>query len=219
MLNLIDSELLPTRLQEQGLDIVTGSAASLEDNYVQQIVDKSRQPHITAYEGHEDVGTNKAPGRFRSIRDYRIWANNKDRLLLMLIDNANQLDPDGTPDIGSLAWFGKRQHDLAPGRSVTFAMRNYAADKQRQWAQYTGKGLAVPFMFASHQLARDIYPNEKLWLDIVEGNDASYTMCLRNGYQEVVRHNDPSHDGQSRIVMVNDLALAPTENIAFGKVA
>lgn len=35
MLNLIESKLLPTRLQEVGLDIVTGSAAILEENYGQ----------------------------------------------------------------------------------------------------------------------------------------------------------------------------------------
>ena len=46
MLNLIDSKLLPTRLQEQGLDIVTGSAASLEDNYGQHRPYKPIAPQL-----------------------------------------------------------------------------------------------------------------------------------------------------------------------------
>lgn len=219
MITVIESQLLPTRLQEERLDVLMVSAATLTDNYIQQLVDKSRQPHIAVFEGHEDVGTSLAPGRFRSIKDYRRWAENKERVIFMLIDTANQLDSNETPDIGSIAWFGKRQHELAPGRSVTFAMRNYAADKQRQWAQYTGRGLAVPFMDTTHKLARDIYPNEKLWLDIVDGNDASRAMCVRNGYQEIVRHNDPHHDGQSRVVMVNDDAFASLMDIPLDHTA
>ena len=46
MLNLIDSKLLPTRLQEQGLDIVTGSAASLAEDYVQHRPYKPIAPQL-----------------------------------------------------------------------------------------------------------------------------------------------------------------------------
>jgi hypothetical protein len=207
MPELIGPEALPTRLKEEGLSIFVTDAASLEDNYIQQLVEKSQQPHIQAFEGHEDVGTPEVPGRFRSIEDYRAWASSKQRMMLMLVDATKQLDADGTPDIGGIAWFGNRENRQAPGRSVTFAMRNYAASELRQWAQYTGRGLAVPFMDTAHKLARDIYPNEKLWLDLVEGNNASLRMCLRNGYQEIVRHDDTAHGGQSRIVMVNDTAF------------
>lgn len=208
MIETIIQGLLAERLQEESLSIAVTSAAALEDNYLEQLIGKSRQPHINVYEGLEDVGTPEAPGRFRTIEDYRTWAGSKERFMLLLLDTARPVDDIGTPDIGCIAWFGHREHQLAPGRTVTFSMRNYAADKQRNWGQYTGRGLAVPFMLTAHSIARGKYPNEKLWLDLTAGNHASHQMCLRSGYVEIARHDDSSHDDQTRIVMVNDTVFA-----------
>ena len=127
--------------------------------------------------------------------------------MYLLINEGRLVGPGATPELGGISWFGHREHRYAPGRTVTFAMRNYAADEQQNWAQYSGKGLAAPFMYAAHHLARDLYPGEQIWLDLVAGNEASRKMCIHGGYKELIRFDDYDHGGQTRVVMVNDTAL------------
>lgn len=206
MIKLEHSEL-PERLQERGLDVLVTDARELSDDYVQQLVDKSRQDHIVEFEGHEDIGTPEAPGRFRDVASYREWADGKQRVFYMLINDA--LRPDGleVPDIGGVIWFGKRENEHAPGRALTFAIRNYARDESRGWGQYVGTGLGTPFMQATHRDLLNWYQDEKIWLDLVEGNDPAYNLYSKNGYFELDRLNDEAHGGQRRIVMANDTAL------------
>lgn len=207
MHGVINRLTLPPKLQDEGLAIVFSPALDIEDYYVEQLIEKSRQPHIIEFEGPEDIGTAEAPGRFRSMQDYQNWATNKKRFMFLLINPSRLVGPQKTPEVGGVSWFGKREHSLAPGRTVTFAMRNYAADERRDWAQYAGRGLAGPFMREAHRVARDIYPAEGLWLDLVAGNEASRKMCVKSGYEEITRFKDADHGGQTRVVMVNDSAF------------
>ncbi|HSH31982.1 MAG TPA: hypothetical protein VK963_04930, partial [Candidatus Saccharimonadales bacterium] len=145
------------------------------------------------------------------IASYRAWASGKQRILYMMINEA--LRPDGldVPDIGGVIWFGKRQNQHAPGRELTFAIRNYAGDQKRGWGQYAGQGLGTPFMQATHQHVREWYMGEKIWLDLVEGNAAAYSLYSKNGYQEITRVPDTEHPGRNWIVMANDTVLMPNE--------
>jgi hypothetical protein len=204
MNEIMSGETLPPRLQQENLSILVTRAVDVSKSYVRQLVEKSRQPHIEEFEGYEDIGTPDAPGRFRTIEDYYAWAESKQRIMFLLIDATRRVDFQEVPDVGGVAWFGKRENDQAPGRSVTFAMRNYAADEQHNWGQYVGRGLAAPFMDVTHRIARDIYPGQKVWLDLVAGNTASHKMCARAGYEELTRHSDGEDGGRTRIVMIND---------------
>jgi hypothetical protein len=204
MNEVMSGEALPPRLQQEGLSILVSRAVDISEVYAQQLVKKSRQPHIEEFEGQEDIGTPDAPGRFRTLEDYYAWAESKQRIMFLLIDATGRVGSQEISDVGGVAWFGKRENDQAPGRSVTFAMRNYAGDEQHNWGQYVGKGLAAPFMDVTHRIARGIYPGQKVWLDLVEGNAASHRMCARAGYEELARHTDEQHEGRTRIVMVND---------------
>ncbi|MEO8863153.1 MAG: hypothetical protein ABI354_02410 [Candidatus Saccharimonadales bacterium] len=207
MQTLIEHQTLPKRFQDEGLSVLFSPAADLGISYVEQLVGKSRQSHIQEFEGPEDIGTVQVPGRFRSIEDYQRWAASKERFMFLLINEHRLVGPGATPELGGISWFGSREHQHAPGRTVTFAMRNYAADVQHNWGQYSGRGLAAPFMQIAHQSARNIFAGEKLWLDLVAGNEASRKMCINAGYRELIRFDDDDHNGQTRVVMVNDTAL------------
>lgn len=62
-------------------------------------------------------------------------------------------------------------------------------------------------MNAVHSDARQHFSNQGSWLDLVAGNEASRSMCIRAGYEELYRFKDETHNGQERIVMVNDSAF------------
>ncbi|HVA11497.1 MAG TPA: hypothetical protein VNG32_05030 [Candidatus Dormibacteraeota bacterium] len=207
MLQNIEQGVLPEEFQARELSLSVCLTSELPDNYVQQLVNKSRQPHISAFEGREDVGTESLPGRFRSIEAYRTWAEGKQRILYMMLDEG--LDPGGlgVPDIGGVIWFGERINPYAPGRSLTFAIRNYAANAVRGWEQYRQCGLGSSFMQATHQDLQKRYQDEKIWLDLAEGNQPAYKLYSRNGYEELARVVDEEHSPERRIVMANDTAL------------
>lgn len=193
---------MPGRLP-YSINILTCKADELPEEHVEQLVEKSRQPHILEFEGHEDVGTETEPGRFRTLEDYEKWSQGKERFLYMMIREGL----DGI-DIGGVIWFGRRQNINAPGRDVTFAIRNYDEDAAKGWGKFRGMGLGTPFMQATHADVASIYPGERLWLDLVDGNEPAFNLYSRNGYQELARLSDPTHGGQERIVMANDTALA-----------
>ncbi len=207
MLRYIEQDTLPEEFQARGLSLSVCLSAELPDGYVQQLVNKSRQPHITAFEGREDVGTESRPGRFRNVEAYRNWAEGKQRILYMMLDKG--LDPGclGVPDIGGVIWFGERSNSQAPGRSLTFAIRNYAANAVRGWQQYRQCGLGSSFMQATHQNLQEQYQDKKIWLDLAEGNEPAYKLYSRNGYEELARVADAEHSPERRIVMANDTAL------------
>lgn len=192
---------LPGRFKEEGLDILRFKSSDVPDGLVQQLADKSRQPHIMEFEGHEDVGTDQEPGRFRDVASYRAWAASKPRILYFIADLSRS---DDSPDLGGIIWFGHRQNTHAPGYTVTFGIRHYAADTKRGWGQYVGRGYGAPFVEATHKDVREFYPNEKIWLDLVEENEAGMKLYVKAGYRELTRHQDEEHPDRRRIVMVND---------------
>ncbi len=199
--------MLPERFQARELGLIVCMATELPDPYLDQLIDKSRQPHILEFEGHEDVGTKLEPGRFYDREAYRDWAATKERILYMMINGEAKPVIEGVPDIGGVIWFGKRDNAMAPGRDLTFAIRNYAADEKRGYQQYQGTGLGLPFMQAAHTDLRKYHPGEQLWLDLVDGNAAAETLYGRAGYEVEARFLDPDHGDQSRVVMVNDTVL------------
>lgn len=205
MLQTLERSILPVRLQTEGLSIATCLAAELPDTHVEQLVKKSLQPHIMEFEGGEDVYGE--PFRFRSLKDYRAWAEGKTRFLNLMINEALNPDDLGVPDIGGVIWFGERASEYAPGSKLTFAIRHYAEEKTHGWDQYQGRGLGSPFMQVAHNNLREWYQDESIWLDLVHGNEAAHNLYLRNGYVDLLDHNDPHHGGQRRIVMANDTAL------------
>ena len=92
---------------------------------------------------------------------------------------------------------------------MTFAIRNYAADKDNGWQQYHQTGMGSPFMQVTHGDLRNRTPERTgIWLDLVEGNQAAEALYGKNGYRELDRFADPDHDGQRRILMANVTALA-----------
>ena len=219
MMQYIEQDILPEEFQARELSLSVCLSSELPDGYVQQLVNKSRQPHVMAYEGREDVGTESRPGRFRDIDAYRGWAEGKERILYMMLDKG--LDPGGlgVPDIGGVIWFGERTNDNAPERNLTFAIRNYSANAVRGWQQYRQCGLGSSFMQATHQNLQERYENERIWLDLAEGNEAAYHLYSRNGYEELVRVDGPEHSGERRIVMVNDTALITSQEDRYAAAA
>ncbi len=179
----IDSALLPARIRETGLHIEVFPASELPDQLVNQLVQKSRQPHVLEYEGHED-----AEGRFKDLESYRAWANSKQRVVYLLLSES--------ADVAGIVWFGERTNPLTPGYDVTFGVRLYEG--------YVGKGLAVPFLEITHREARKQFPNRKIWLDYVRGNEAAERTYTKFGYKKLA-------DEEGRIVMGNDTVFATEE--------
>ena len=184
----LDKDVLPSRIEEEGLRIDVYPAAEVPDQYVEQLIQKSRQPHVMEYEGHED-----AEGRFKDIESYRSWAGAKQRIVYLLVSPSH--------DVGGIIWFGERENPLAPGYGVTFGIRLYDKDEEKGWNAYLGKGLAVPFMQATHTDAAKHFPNQGLWLDYVKGNEAAERTYTKFGYEKIAEE-----DG--RIVMGNKTAFA-----------
>jgi GNAT superfamily N-acetyltransferase len=213
MLQTIEQTVLPERLQADGLGILACYAHEVPDEHALQIIGKSRQDHIMEFEGHEDVTGD--PYRFRSLEDYRIWANGKERVFYMLVNDA--LRPDGleVPDIGGVIWFGRRQNEQALGCDITFAIRLYEQNDSHGWAKYRQRRLGSPFMQATHQDLRNYYQGEKIWLDLVADNEPAHNLYLKNGYRDLIEFNDPTHDGQRRIVMANETVLS-TQKLILG---
>jgi hypothetical protein len=207
MIRTIEQGALPERFQSKGLGLVVARADQVPAHFIGQVIAKSRQPHVLEYEGHEDVGTARNPGRFRDLESYYAWAKGKERILYMMINRA--LNPDGQaiPDIGGVIWFGERSHPRAPGRDLTFAIRNYDSDDSHGWGAYVGQGLGTPFMQATHADVRRYYPDKNIWLDLVDGNAAAEHLYRKNGYEVIDRFEDPEHDGQARVLMANDTVL------------
>lgn len=177
---------LPSRIAEEGLRIEVYPAHEIPEQYIEQLVQKSRQPHVMKYEGHEDAG-----GRFKDLKSYREWAGSKERIVYLLLSEND--------DIGGIIWFGERENPAAPGYDVTFGIRLYEG--------YVGKGLAVPLMQATHADAAKHFPNKGLWLDYVKGNEAAERTYMKFGYSRIAEE-----DG--RIVMGNKTAFAKKEGKA-----
>lgn len=169
---------LPDRLAEEGLEIVAAKAQDVPEEYVSQIITKSRQPHVMKFEGHED-----AEGRFKDLQSYKKWAE-KERIVYLLIRKGGGGE---VPDVGGIVWFGRRENKLIdPIYDLTFGIRLYEG--------CVGKGLAVPFMRATHDDLKRFYPNQAIWLDFAEDNIAARKAYSKFGYEDLA-------EADGRVVM------------------
>lgn len=157
------------RLAEEALEVAVAQAREVPKEFIEQVISKSRQPHVMKFEGHEDAG-----GRFKDIEAYYKWAE-KDRLVYLLLHKSK----DGeVQDVGGIIWFGKRENEhIDPSYNLTFGIRLYEG--------CVGKGLAVPFMKATHEDLSRFYPGEAVWLDFAEDNIAARKAYESFGYEHL----------------------------------
>lgn len=153
-------------LSQNGLKLYRVEADKVEVKFIDQIIKKSRQPHVMKFEKHEDT-----EGRFKDREAYRGWAS-KRRILYLL------LGLDG--DVAGIIWFGGRQNPNIDSKySLTFGIRLYE--------DYLGKGLSKPLMSASHNDVKNILPDKYIWLDYDEKNFIAGKAYKSFGYEELGR--------------------------------
>lgn len=161
---------LPERIVEEGLNVVVSWANEVPLEYIQQVIKKSREPHVMKFEGHED-----AEGRFKDVPSYKKWAE-KERLVYLLV-SGNPDDPKKSK-VGGIIWFGKRDNEVAGDKyTLTFGIRLYEG--------CVGKKLSVPFMKVTHEDLPRFYPKEAVWLDFAEDNIAAERAYQSFGYRTI----------------------------------
>ncbi len=167
MLDEITNEL-PERLKEMGLHIEVYEAQQLPDEYIEQLIQKSRQPHVLQYEGDEDAG-----GRFKDGQAFRDWSKDKRRIFYLLIDKN---------DLAGVIWFGQRQNQhIDETFNLTFAIRLYEG--------FVGKGLSKPFMGVAHDGMEKYFPGQNIWLDFASENIAAQKAYESFGYEFLKQHD------------------------------
>lgn len=160
---------LPDRLVEENLDIIVAKAADVPDEYISQVIENSRQPHVMKFEGHEDV-----EGRFKDLTAYKEWAA-KDRIIYLLITKEQK--------VGGIIWFGRKTNEhIDPSYNLTFGIRLYEG--------CVGKGLSKPFMRATHEDVKRFFPESKLWLDFAKDNIAARRAYESFGYSILSESDD-----------------------------
>lgn len=172
------SQELPEVLSTAGLIVLRSYAVNLPDQYIDQLITKSRQPHVLEYEKHED-----AEGRFKDRDLFKKWAEKK-RLVYLLVDKNND-------EVAGIIWFGESVNPLIDSKyGVTFGIRLYEG--------YVGRGLSKPLMKVGHLDARKYFSSKWVWLDYTEGNIAAERAYASFGYQELGRDS-------GRVVMGKEL--------------
>lgn len=155
---------LPDKLNDLKLKIGVFEAQELPEEYIDQLVEKSHQPHILEFEGEED-----ANGRFASIEAYKKWTSSKKRIIYLLLEGK---------DVAGIIWFGERINpNVGPEYNVTFGIRLYEG--------YVGKGLSKSFMISAHNDVEQYYPGQKIWLDFKSENIAARRAYESFGYQYI----------------------------------
>ncbi|MBW3569067.1 hypothetical protein KY385_02965 [Candidatus Parcubacteria bacterium] len=155
-------EELPERLKDIGLHVEVYEAENLPEIYIDQLIEKSRQPHVLEYEGHEDAG-----GRFKDREAFNRWTKDKKRIFYLLLEKEN---------IAGVIWFGERQNQhIDRSYGLTFAIRLYEG--------FVGKGLSKPFMRVAHDGMKKYYPGQKIWLDFAAENVAAQKAYESFGYK------------------------------------
>lgn len=153
---------LPDRLAELKLHIEVYEAQNLPEKYIDQLIKKSRQPHILEFEGDED-----AEGRFKDQANYKKWSSLKKRIIYLLLDNE---------EVAGIIWFGERLNpNIDKEYGVTFGIRLYEG--------YVGRGLAKSFMVSTHNDVEQYYPGQKIWLDFKTDNIAARRAYESFGYE------------------------------------
>lgn len=151
-------------LKQNGLNLYRTEADKLEFKFIDQIIEKSLQPHIMKFEKHEDAG-----GRFKNRDSYRAWAKKK-RILYLLLSQEN--------DLAGIIWFGSRENPNIDSRySLTFGIRLYEG--------YLGKGLSKPLMQASHRDISNVLTGKYIWLDYDKKNFIAGKAYRSFGYEEL----------------------------------
>ncbi len=178
-MRFVDAALLPAELKEYGLQIAVCRAAELPAAYLDQLITKSREPHIAAY---ETKGTTRK-SRFADQETYRTWAAANDRVLYLLLHEASE--------VGGVIWFGPKACPLEGAEfakfDVTFSIRLFESSR--------GKGLSRPFIEAAHaDVLREYYPGHAIWLDTARDNEIAHRSYRKFGYTDI-----GTHDG--RLVM------------------
>jgi GNAT superfamily N-acetyltransferase len=154
-------------------------ARELPDEYLDQLIEKSREPHILEY---ETQGTKK-PSRFLDRETYRAWAARRERIIYLLLHES-----DREPlEVAGVIWFGPKACPLGEPEfaryDVTFSIRLYESSR--------GKGLSRPFIEAAHaDVLEHYYPGHDLWLDTGKDNEAAHRSYLKFGYQVLGEHGD-----------------------------
>lgn len=159
---------LPDRLANLGLHIEVYQAQELPDIFLDQLISKSREPHVLEYEGHEDAG-----GRFLDRQAFKSWARDKKRIFYLLLDGKN---------LAGVIWFGNRENPhIDKSYNLTFAIRLYEG--------FVGKGLSKQFMNVAHAGMEEYYPGENIWLDFAADNLAAQKAYESFGYKYLVKHD------------------------------
>ncbi len=165
-------------LAQNKLELYRVAADKIDLKFMDQIIHKSRQPHVMEFEGDED-----ADGRFKDSVAYKEWAK-KDRSIYLLIN------PDRN-DLAGIIWFGKRQNpNIDKKYTLTFGIRLYE--------DYLGKGLSKPLMKASHGDIKNVLPDQYIWLDYDKNNFIAGKSYRSFGYEELARTED-------RVIMGKEL--------------
>lgn len=159
-----DLQISSEKLSSLGLGVTVFESKNLPNEYINQLIANSRQPHILEFEGEED-----AEGRFKDIDSYREWSSDKQRTMYVLHNN---------DEVAGLIWFGERENpNITPEYNVTFGIRLYEG--------YVGKGLSKDFMRLTHNDAKNVYPGSKFWLDFKTDNTAARRAYESFGYEYI----------------------------------
>jgi RimJ/RimL family protein N-acetyltransferase len=152
-------------LSQNKLNLYRIEADEIDLSLADQIIKKSRQPHVMKFEKEED-----AEGRFENRESYKAWAS-KERVLYLLLNSADN-------DLAGIIWFGKRKNpNIDDKYSVTFGIRLYEG--------YLGKGLSKPLMQASHSDVGNILSDKYIWLDYDKDNIIAGKAYRSFGYEEL----------------------------------
>lgn len=133
---------------------------------------KSSEPHILATTPRD------ATERFVSLTTFTAWHLDHRILYKMMIND----------ELAGLTWFHQSPFSNLEVPS-SFAIRIYEP--------YVGKGLAVPFMKATHELMNKNFGNETFWLGVDNNNSAARHIYTKFGYQLACQ-------GEKRSLMVYD---------------
>lgn len=152
-------------LSLNNLSLYRIEADKIDLKFLDQIIEKSRQPHVMKFEREEDT-----EGRFKDREAYKAWAQ-KGRVIYLLINTQND-------DLAGVIWFGKRENPHIDNKySMTFGIRLYE--------DYLGKGLSKPLMRASHSDIKNIFEDEFIWLDYDVSNFIAGKAYKSFGYEEI----------------------------------
>lgn len=158
---------LPDAIKQRGLVLYVVPADKLPEKYIDQLIKKSRQPHVLEFEGDED-----ARGRFKDRQAFYDWRKGKTRIFYLLLDTKKD------NDLAAVLWFGEREEEsVGPEHTLTFGIRFYEG--------YVGDGLAKPTMKICHKDAKRFFPDKKFWLSLHAHNDVAKHVYQTFGYKVI----------------------------------